>query len=81
MLGTVCLLAFLAFEFKKWLVPHKRVWQGVLIANHLAMLGIVIHALKLGSSVKQMPLKVLWPIYGISLVAVYLYLAYKKKLI
>jgi len=77
----VSLFAFLAFEFKKWLQSKPNVWKAVLIANHLAMLGIVLHAFKLGSSVKQAPLKYIWPIYGLSLLAIYAYLASKKKLV
>ena len=80
-LGMICLIAFIAFEFKKYLQSRGAIWKAVLIANHLAMLGIVIHALKLGNSVKQAPLKYLWPIYGLSLLGVYVYLASKKKLI
>jgi hypothetical protein len=80
-LGTVCLLAFLAYEFKKWLQKKEMVWKVVMVLNHLAMLGIVIHALKLGNSVKQAPLKYLFPLYGISLIGIYAYLASKKKLV
>jgi len=80
-LGTLSLFAFLAFEFKRWLHSYPRIWKTVLIFNHLAMLGIVVHALNIGQSVKQVPLNVLWPIYGISLIGIYIYLASRKKLI
>ena len=80
-LGTVCLIAFLAFELKKYIKQYATVWKVVMVANHLAMLGIVVHAIKLGNSVKQAPLKYIWPVYGVSLLAVYLYLASKKKLV
>lgn len=81
LLGMLCLLAFIAYEFRKWLKGYDRVWKAVMIGNHLAMLGIVIHALKLGSIIKQAPLKYLFPLYGLSLVAIYVYLASKKKLV
>lgn len=81
LLGTLCLFAFLAFELEKWLHTNTQVWKTILVFNHLAMLGIVVHALKLGQSVKQAPLKYIWPIYGITLVGIYIYLASKKKLI
>lgn len=80
-LGTLCLFIFLAFEFKKYLSKKPNLWKTVLALNHIAMLGIVVHALMLGNSVKQVPLMFVWPIYGISLIGIYIYLASKQKLV
>lgn len=46
-LGTIGLLAFLSFEFKKRLKDTK-IWQAIIHFNNLAMLLIVIHGFKLG---------------------------------
>ncbi len=80
-LGMLCLLAFLAFELKKYLQPRKKLWKAVLILNHLAMIGIVVHALKLGTDIRSTGLKYIWPFYGFTLLFFYLYLGSKKKLI
>jgi hypothetical protein len=80
-LGTVCLFAFLAYELKRWLHDKAVVWKVVMIANHLAMVGIVIHSIQLGNSLKTAPLKFVWPVYGVTLVGIYIYLASRKKLV
>jgi hypothetical protein len=80
-LGLVCLLVFVTYEFKQLLIKKPTVWRVVRGLNHVAMFGIILHSLKLGSSVRQVPLKYLWPAYGVSLALVYIYLASKKKLV
>lgn len=80
-LGMLCLLAFLSFEFKKFLEPRKQLWKGVLVLNHIAMLGIVIHAIRLGTDIRSTGLKYIWPFYGFTLLIFYIYLGSKKKLI
>ncbi len=80
-LGTLCWLAFMLFEFKKWIQPKPQLWKIVIVLNHLAMLGIVLHAVKIGTDVRSTQLKYIFPFYGLSLIAIYIYLAYEKKLI
>lgn len=79
-LGSICLAIFLIFELKKYLVRYKKVWSIVLILNHLAMLGIVIHALRLGSDLATSGFRYVWIFYGISLLFIYFYLYKNKKL-
>jgi hypothetical protein len=80
LLGTVSLFAFLAFELKTYLSHKKTIWKIILALNHAAMLGIVIHAYKVGNTIHLAPLKYVWPLYGLALVGIYIYLGTQKKL-
>jgi hypothetical protein len=80
-IGTLSLFAFLLFELKKYLQIHKRLWKSVLILNHMAMFGIILHAFKIGTDVKSTDLWYLWVFYGVTLLGIYVYLATRKKLI
>ena len=80
-LGMLSLGVFLLYETKKWLKKYRIIWQAVLVANHLAMFGIIVHALSLGSDVQSTFLYVVWYFYGISLLAMFGYLASKRTLL
>jgi len=81
LVGMAAWIGFLLFEIRKWLQKKETLWKWVMGANHLAMLAVVLHALKLGQSVKQSQLKYIWPLYGITLLGIYYYLWTKKKLV
>ncbi len=76
-LGTISLIAFLAFEFKKYLKNRPRVWSGVLKFNDLAMLLIILHGFKLGFVINSTWFKYVWLGYGLSL----LYFFYDKYIL
>ena len=80
-LGMLALMAFLAFELKKWLSSKKPIWTAVLIFNHLAMVAVWVHALKLGSSMDSVPLNIVWPVYGVLYVICIVYLLQKRRLL
>lgn len=67
MLGSVCLLIFLAFEFKRWF-DNKKWWPYVLILNDIAMVAIFYHGLRLGSQIQIDWFKYIWWFYGITLI-------------
>jgi hypothetical protein len=68
LLGTVCLLTFLAFELHRWF-RNKPWWHYVANASDAAMLGIFYHSLRLGSQLMSGWFKDVWILYGCSLVA------------
>jgi hypothetical protein len=77
LLGTVCLLVFLAFEFHR-LYSKRTWWHYVTEAGDLAMLGIFYHGLRLGTQLQHGWFRYVWWFYGITLVAV-LIRSYDKK--
>lgn len=81
LLGTVCLFAFLAFEFHR-LYKERSWWHYVTKASDLAMLGIFYHGLRLGSQLSHSGwYQMVWWFYGLSLAAVLLrkyYLEYSQ---
>jgi hypothetical protein len=68
LLGSVSLLAFLAFEFHR-LFAEKRWWKYVVGAGDLAMLAIFYHGLRLGSQLQGGWFRMVWWFYGLSLLA------------
>lgn len=72
MLGTISLLIFLAFEFKKKF-QKKSWWKFVEYAQILAMGLIFYHGLTLGRELSVSWYRALWFIYGISLIAAVIY--------
>lgn len=70
-LGTISLLAFLAFEFKKQLQQKPKIWRAVLSLNDLAMLLVLIHGFKLGFVIKSGFFRYIWLFYGLSLLYFY----------
>ena len=76
LLGSVSLLIFIAFEFKKFFQKHG-VWHYVQVLNDIAIVAIFYHALRLGTQLHQQWYQLLWYVYGVSLLAA---LAYKYTL-
>lgn len=72
-LSTICFLIFIAFEFKRWF-GGKPWWKIVNYAADLAVVGIFIHSLKLGSHTQTGWFHYLWLFYGTSLIASLFYL-------
>jgi hypothetical protein len=71
-LGTASLLVFLAFELHRFFGKY-RWWHFVVDASDFAMLAIVYHALRLGSSFQEGWYHAVWIFYFISLVGVLSY--------
>lgn len=69
LLGTVCLLIFLAFELRRW-YREKPWWQYVVSAGDAAMLGIFYHGLRLGSQLQGGWYHWVWWFYGVTLLGV-----------
>jgi hypothetical protein len=67
LLGSICLGVFLLFELRRWFGQAKW-WWVVNVATDLAMLGIFLHALTLGQSLKTGWYRQLWLFYGVTLV-------------
>ena len=79
LLGTTCLLVFLAFELHRWY--GKRPWfRYVRDASDFAMLGIVYHGLRLGSNLQQGWFHYVWWFYALTLSLV-LVRKYSKRLL
>ena len=66
LLGSVSLLAFLAFEFHRWFADRPW-WKYVLMASDAAMLAIFYHGLRLGSQLHGGWYRGVWWFYGITL--------------
>ena len=65
-LGTGSLLVFLAFELHRFF-DKQSWWHYVVNASDVAMLAIVYHGLRLGSTVHQGWFRTVWIFYGITL--------------
>ncbi|MFI5271210.1 MAG: hypothetical protein ACHQT9_04155 [Candidatus Saccharimonadales bacterium] len=72
LVGTTCLLIFLAFELHRFF-GKKSWWHYVSDASDLAMLGIAYHSLRLGTTLQQGWLRYVWYFYVVTLVMVLLY--------
>lgn len=69
LLGSACLLIFLAFELHRFF--EKRTWwHWVVDASDFAMLAIAYHGLVLGRTLSQEWFKVIWFIYASTLLIV-----------
>ena len=75
--GMVSLLMFLAYELRRW-YEDRSWWKYVGYATDLAMLLILIHALKLGTSLQHGWLRGLWLFYGLTLVVAMTYIYVRK---
>lgn len=75
-LGMLGLLAFIAFEFRKFF-ESKGLWGYVAALNDLAIVAIFYHGLRLGSDVQTGWFQPVWYMYGMTLL---LALAYKYYL-
>jgi hypothetical protein len=71
LLGSVSLLVFLAYEFKRW-YENRKWWKYVVSAGDVAMLAIFYHGLELGTQLHVQWFRYVWFFYGICLVAVLL---------
>lgn len=72
MLGTIALIIFLAFEFKKKF-KDKKWWKFVEYAQVLAMALIFYHGLTLGRELSVGWYKAVWYLYGVSLLTAVIY--------
>ncbi len=69
LLGTVSLLAFLAFEFHRKF-GERSWWKYVISAGDAAMLAIFYHGLRLGSQLQGGWFRYVWYFYGLTLLIV-----------
>lgn len=69
LLGTASLLAFLAFELRRW-YGRRPWWKYVVSAGDLAMLAIFYHSLRLGSQLQGGWFRWVWWFYGITLMLI-----------
>lgn len=74
-LGTLSLLIFIAFEFRKFFIKHG-VWKYVVLLNDVAILAIFYHALRLGSTIQGSVFTTIWYLLGVLLVSALLYKYY-----
>ena len=66
LLGTVSLLAFLAFELHRW-YGRRAWWEYIIAAGDLAMLAIFYHGLRLGTQLHAGWFRTVWWFYGLTL--------------
>lgn len=76
LLGTVSLLVFLAFEFRRR-YANRSWWHFIPQAGDFAMLAIFYHGLRLGSQIHGWYRNVWW-FYGVTLVGIIAYSYYRK---
>lgn len=76
--GTIALIIFLLFELKKKF-GKKRWWQAVEWAQVVAMALIFFHGLSLGRELSVGWYKMVWYLYGVSLVAAVFYNTWYDK--
>jgi hypothetical protein len=72
-LGSISLLVFLAYEFHR-IYGDRKWWKYVQYASDIAMLAILYHGLRLGSTLHRNWLTVIWYIYGVSFISALVYL-------
>jgi hypothetical protein len=78
LLGTACLLIFLAFELRR-IFGGLSWWHYVAEAGDVAMLAIFYHGLRLGSQLQMGSwFRVVWWFYGLTLVVVLVYSYWQK---
>jgi hypothetical protein len=77
MLGSLSLLMFLAFEFKRFF-GDRPWWKYIIVLNDLAILAIFYHGLRLGQDIGHSWYRGLWYVYGVVLVMVLGYKYYRK---
>lgn len=80
LLGVISLTIFILFELRRWL-ERKNWWRWILAFNHIAMFLIVIHSLKLGTSLSEGWFRVVWIGYATLLAVIYMYLWERKELL
>jgi hypothetical protein len=67
LLGSMSLLAFLAFELRRW-YSKRSWWKYVVAAGDIAMVAIFYHGLRLGSQLQGGWFRGVWIFYGVTLV-------------
>jgi hypothetical protein len=79
LLGTVSLFIFLAYELRR-IYSNRPWWRYAQYASDLAMFLIFLHALRLGGQLRPGWFRMIWWIYGISLLGalVYIYIGKRK---
>jgi hypothetical protein len=77
LLGMIAWLIFLAYEFRRKF-ENRPWWLVISVATDIAMVMIFIHSLQLGSQLQTGWFRVLWYIYGITLVVALVYIYVKK---
>lgn len=77
LLGTASLFIFLAFELHRFF-GKRSWWHFVADASDVAMLAIVYHALRLGSTLQQGWFLAVWWLYAVTLIAALIY-KYSKR--
>lgn len=79
LLGSLSLIVFLSFELRRWF-NKKKWWRYIEYASDVGMGLIFIHAFRLGGQLHSGWFRVVWWVYGISLVAALATIyAYKHK--
>jgi len=68
-LGSVSLLAFLAFEFRRFFADRSW-WKYVPMAGDAAMLAIVYHGLRIGDQLQSGWYRYVWYIYAVILIGI-----------
>lgn len=77
LLGSMSLMIFIAFEFKKFFEKHH-VWHIVQILNDIAIVAIFYHGLRLGTQLQQGWFQYVWYFYGLTLLLALGYKYYLK---
>lgn len=77
-IGSVSLLIFIIYEFRRKF-NKKSWWKFVQYASDVAMIGIFVHALRLGSNIQSGWFQYVWYFYGITLVASIAYMYFFKQ--
>ncbi len=79
LLGSLSLLIFLSYELHRWF-QDKSWWKYIERISDIGMVLIFIHALRLGRQLQPGWFRVVWWIYGISLLGalVYIYTSRNK---
>lgn len=77
LLGMVSLLIFLAYELRRWF-SERGWWRAIEIATDAAMIAIYLHALNLGTQLQHGWLRVVWYIYGLTLLLALGYIYYRR---
>jgi glucan phosphoethanolaminetransferase (alkaline phosphatase superfamily) len=79
LLGTISWFAFLAYEFHRE-YGSRDWWRYIQYASDAAMVAILYHSLRLGSTLQRGWFHYVWLFYGLSLFGSLLYLYLPKKI-
>lgn len=76
--GTISLCIFLSYELRRWF-SRRPWWRFILWLQSLALALIFVHALVLGQEAGHSWFRVIWIIYGLTLIAAMIYNNHKQK--